>query len=197
MRAFIVYDPVMVASSGDALSGSGFVEAVAHKLLPLVDCLTPNLAEAAALLRRTDRAKRSGHGAPGQGVIKTRPARGSGERRPSGQRRGGRPFGDRGRRSSLSGAKDCLPKLARHRLHPVERHRRQRCSRRSVAGGCSGGEGIRAPGDRAWSGRYAWRGTRPTDPDRVAFETLTHSIRTGVSLELLARRLGGHGRRLL
>ena len=48
--AFIVYDPVMIASSGDALSGSGFVEAIAHELLPLVDCLTPNLAEAAVLL---------------------------------------------------------------------------------------------------------------------------------------------------
>ena len=50
MRAFVVYDPVMTASSGDALSGSGFVDAVRHALLPLVDCLTPNLAEAAALL---------------------------------------------------------------------------------------------------------------------------------------------------
>jgi hydroxymethylpyrimidine/phosphomethylpyrimidine kinase len=50
MRAFIVYDPVLTASSGDALSGRGFVEAVVRVLLPLVDCLTPNLAEAAALL---------------------------------------------------------------------------------------------------------------------------------------------------
>jgi len=50
MRAFLIYDPVMTASSGDALSGSSFVEAVRHALLPLIDCLTPNLAEAAALL---------------------------------------------------------------------------------------------------------------------------------------------------
>jgi hydroxymethylpyrimidine/phosphomethylpyrimidine kinase len=49
-QAFIVYDPVMTASSGDPLSGGDFVEAVRHALLPLVDCLTPNLAEAAALL---------------------------------------------------------------------------------------------------------------------------------------------------
>jgi hydroxymethylpyrimidine/phosphomethylpyrimidine kinase len=49
-RAFIVYDPVMIASSGDALSDVGFVDAVKQELLPLVDCLTPNLAEAAALL---------------------------------------------------------------------------------------------------------------------------------------------------
>jgi hydroxymethylpyrimidine/phosphomethylpyrimidine kinase len=48
--AFIVYDPVMAASSGEALSGAGFVEAVRLELLALVNCLTPNLAEAAALL---------------------------------------------------------------------------------------------------------------------------------------------------
>jgi hydroxymethylpyrimidine/phosphomethylpyrimidine kinase len=50
MRAFVVYDPVMVASSGDPLSGAGFGAAIRRALLPLVDCLTPNLAEAAALL---------------------------------------------------------------------------------------------------------------------------------------------------
>jgi hydroxymethylpyrimidine/phosphomethylpyrimidine kinase len=49
-RAFVVYDPVMIASSGDPLSGAGFVETVRASLLPLVDCLTPNLAEAASLL---------------------------------------------------------------------------------------------------------------------------------------------------
>ena len=47
---FIVYDPVMIASSGEALSEAGFVEAIRRELLPIVDCLTPNLAEAAALL---------------------------------------------------------------------------------------------------------------------------------------------------
>ena len=49
-RPFVLYDPVMVASSGDALSGEGFLDAIVLRLLPLVDCLTPNLAEAAALL---------------------------------------------------------------------------------------------------------------------------------------------------
>ncbi|MGD1038613.1 MAG: hydroxymethylpyrimidine/phosphomethylpyrimidine kinase [Roseiarcus sp.] len=49
-RPFLVYDPVLVASSGDALSGAGFIEAIKARLLPLVDCLTPNLAEAAALV---------------------------------------------------------------------------------------------------------------------------------------------------
>jgi hydroxymethylpyrimidine/phosphomethylpyrimidine kinase len=50
VRASVVYDPVMIASSGDALAGEGFVAAIKARLLPLVDCLTPNLAEAAALL---------------------------------------------------------------------------------------------------------------------------------------------------
>jgi hydroxymethylpyrimidine/phosphomethylpyrimidine kinase len=49
-RAFIIYDPVMIASSGEALSEAGFVEAIRRELFPIVDCLTPNLAEAAALL---------------------------------------------------------------------------------------------------------------------------------------------------
>jgi hydroxymethylpyrimidine/phosphomethylpyrimidine kinase len=49
-RAFIVYDPVMAASTGNPLSGASFVETVRASLLPLVDCLTPNLAEAASLL---------------------------------------------------------------------------------------------------------------------------------------------------
>ena len=49
-EAFVLYDPVMTASSGDALSGAGFIEAAKTRLLPSVDCLTPNLAEAAALL---------------------------------------------------------------------------------------------------------------------------------------------------
>jgi hydroxymethylpyrimidine/phosphomethylpyrimidine kinase len=50
VRPFVVYDPVMTASSGDALSKEGFLDAIRARLLPLVDCLTPNLAEAAALL---------------------------------------------------------------------------------------------------------------------------------------------------
>jgi hydroxymethylpyrimidine/phosphomethylpyrimidine kinase len=49
MKAFLVCDPVMISSSGQSLSGAGFVEAI-RRLLPLVDCLTPNLDEAAALL---------------------------------------------------------------------------------------------------------------------------------------------------
>jgi hydroxymethylpyrimidine/phosphomethylpyrimidine kinase len=46
----LIYDPVMVASSGDSLAGAGFLEILRARLLPRLDCLTPNLAEAAALL---------------------------------------------------------------------------------------------------------------------------------------------------
>jgi hydroxymethylpyrimidine/phosphomethylpyrimidine kinase len=45
---FVVLDPVMAASSGDALSDEGFIHAIAG-LIPKLDLLTPNLAEAAAL----------------------------------------------------------------------------------------------------------------------------------------------------
>ena len=57
-RPVVVYDPVMTASSGDALARAGLVEALAD-LLPLVDCLTPNLMEAAALLGEPQAANES------------------------------------------------------------------------------------------------------------------------------------------
>jgi len=51
MRApFLVLDPVLAATTGDALSGAGLLEALREKLFARVDLLTPNLAEAATLL---------------------------------------------------------------------------------------------------------------------------------------------------
>ena len=47
---FVVLDPVMISSSGDALVEPEAVTAMKTRLLPLVDCLTPNLSEAARLL---------------------------------------------------------------------------------------------------------------------------------------------------
>jgi hydroxymethylpyrimidine/phosphomethylpyrimidine kinase len=47
-KAFVVYDPVMTASSGAALSSGGFIESIRTSVLPLVDCLTPNLPGACA-----------------------------------------------------------------------------------------------------------------------------------------------------
>ncbi len=49
----IVYDPVIAASSGDALAGAGFV-AAAKGFFAGVDLLTPNLAEAARFLDATE-----------------------------------------------------------------------------------------------------------------------------------------------
>jgi hydroxymethylpyrimidine/phosphomethylpyrimidine kinase len=48
----VVVDPVMVASSGDALIAPDAIEAVRRALVPLADLLTPNLEEAARLLER-------------------------------------------------------------------------------------------------------------------------------------------------
>lgn len=49
-RFTLVIDPVMVATSGDALLRDDAVEAYEHELFPLATILTPNLAEAARLL---------------------------------------------------------------------------------------------------------------------------------------------------
>lgn len=46
----VVIDPVMIASSGARLLRADAVVALRRELLPLADCLTPNLDEAAALL---------------------------------------------------------------------------------------------------------------------------------------------------
>ena len=71
--AFILYDPVMAASSGDPLSGVGFVETVLANLLPLVDCLTPNLAEAAALLGEPVARSEAGMTRQGEALLKLGP----------------------------------------------------------------------------------------------------------------------------
>lgn len=52
-RPFLVVDPVMIASSGDALLSSDAIGAYCEHLFPLADLITPNLDEAATLLGRS------------------------------------------------------------------------------------------------------------------------------------------------
>ncbi|MDE9512558.1 bifunctional hydroxymethylpyrimidine kinase/phosphomethylpyrimidine kinase, partial [Xenorhabdus bovienii] len=56
---FTILDPVLRATSGAQLLDAIALELLRVQMLPLVDCLTPNLAEAAALLNapcaRTER----------------------------------------------------------------------------------------------------------------------------------------------
>ena len=46
----VVFDPVMVATSGDRLLAAEAVDALRTKLIPLASLITPNMPEAAALL---------------------------------------------------------------------------------------------------------------------------------------------------
>ena len=48
----IVFDPVMVAASGDPLIEAETVDAIVHQLFPLADVITPNLDEAYFLTKR-------------------------------------------------------------------------------------------------------------------------------------------------
>jgi len=52
-RPWLVVDPVMVATSGDALIEDDAVAAYRDALFPLADLITPNMDEATALLGRT------------------------------------------------------------------------------------------------------------------------------------------------
>ncbi len=47
----VVLDPVMVAKSGDSLLQNDAIDALRHRLIPLASLITPNLPEAATLLR--------------------------------------------------------------------------------------------------------------------------------------------------
>lgn len=64
--AFVVLDPVLAASSGDALASADLVDALRNDLLGRVDLLTPNVAEAARLTGEApavdiDGLRRHGH----------------------------------------------------------------------------------------------------------------------------------------
>jgi hydroxymethylpyrimidine/phosphomethylpyrimidine kinase len=48
--AFLVVDPVMIATSGDLLLQTSAIDTLKSELLPLADIITPNLPESAALI---------------------------------------------------------------------------------------------------------------------------------------------------
>ncbi len=125
--AFVVYDPVLAASSGDALAGTGLIEAVRAKLLRRIDCLTPNLPEAAALLGGAEATSEADMIEQGQALRALGPR--------AVLMKGGHLDGPdavdllhhRRGRSSLRSAENRLGEHARHRLHAVKRHRRPYC----------------------------------------------------------------------
>ena len=65
---FVVLDPVMAASSGDPLSGDGFIEAL-RALIPKCDLLTPNLSEAASLAEMPQARSETEMAAQARGLI--------------------------------------------------------------------------------------------------------------------------------
>jgi hydroxymethylpyrimidine/phosphomethylpyrimidine kinase len=63
-RPYIVFDPVMVATSGDKLIENETIDAIVERLFPLADIITPNLDEAEVLtgmkIRTVDDMYRAG-----------------------------------------------------------------------------------------------------------------------------------------
>ena len=166
--AFIIYDPVMMASSGEALSGAGFIESIRRELLPLVDCLTPNLSEAAALLREPAARTEADLTRQGDALLKLGPRAALMK---GGHLEGdefGRSHGDAPRRSPLRHAAHRLAQFAWDWLHPVQRHHRKCRSRDGSAGSRRGGQGLRWRGDREGAPDQARRRTRPADPGEPA-----------------------------
>ncbi len=65
----VVLDPVMVATSGDRLIAEDAVAILRERLLPLCDCLTPNLPEAAILLGEPAAADEEAMAAQGRRLL--------------------------------------------------------------------------------------------------------------------------------
>lgn len=66
----LVVDPVMVATSGDALLEADAIDAVRHELLPIARVVTPNLPEAARLLDTTIAETEDAVEAQGREILK-------------------------------------------------------------------------------------------------------------------------------
>jgi hydroxymethylpyrimidine/phosphomethylpyrimidine kinase len=66
----VVLDPVMVAASGDRLLVPEAIETIKRELFPLADIVTPNLAEAAALLDQPLAKHENEMAAQGEALLK-------------------------------------------------------------------------------------------------------------------------------
>ena len=83
--AFVVLDPVMVATSGARLLAEDALDAMRTRLLPLATLLTPNIPEAELLLGHPIDDRAIAADAPRR-IARARPARGPAQGRPSRRR---------------------------------------------------------------------------------------------------------------
>ena len=149
VRPFLVYDPVMIASTGDPLAGEGFVEAIQTHLFPLVDCLTPNLSEAATLLGQPVARSEADMTSPGARSGRAGSARDSDEGRAPRRRGSGRSACDARHGLATCRAADRFAQSAWDRLHAFERGRRASGPGRASLGRRRRGQSLRADSDRA------------------------------------------------
>lgn len=70
---FVVLDPVMTASSGDPLLTPATIVAMKSRLFSMLDCLTPNLSEAASLLGEALADDEAGMVRQGRALLKLGP----------------------------------------------------------------------------------------------------------------------------
>ena len=145
-RLPVVVDPVMVATSGDALLTADAVEAVKRQLAPLASLMTPNLPEAARLLGANEAADDA------QVIEQAKALHGLGCGAVSAQ---GRPWRRRvGGRHPLRWRRHRALRAAPHRHAPYPRHGLHAigCHRRSTGPGCDAQRG-RCPRQRPSCGR--------------------------------------------
>jgi hydroxymethylpyrimidine/phosphomethylpyrimidine kinase len=126
----LVVDPVLVATSGDALTAPSALAAIRDHLLPLAAIVTPNLSEAEALTGRPVRTVAE---------MRTRRPRSARSVRARALVKGGHlrdracdvlATGDRGARARGGAARG--RSSPRHRLHAFRRDRRRAGTRRDV-----------------------------------------------------------------
>jgi hydroxymethylpyrimidine/phosphomethylpyrimidine kinase len=114
----------MVATSGARLIAEDAVEALTEKLLPLAAVVTPNIPEAEILSGRAIRTPED-MAAAAEVIRRRLRLRGPAQGRPQRQRRQRFPAVRGGGREVVLRPPDRQPQHPRHRLHPLQRHRRQ------------------------------------------------------------------------